>query len=246
MKNLVDLHTHSDLCNHGFSSVTENIEYASSLGLQIYGISEHQPDKKGIGASNIVFHNGPRIIPDYYNGMRVLKGIELNILDDGSFDVSRFKVENLDYCIASIHGYVYDHNHTVKENTENYLRAIYTPYINILGHIDQPGFICDYEVVVKEAMKNNVLIELNEASLDPVGSRCGAREKDVEILGYCKKYNCPIILSSDAHIKYDIGKHDYSYELLKEMDFPDELIVNYDLDMLKKYIDFTKKNYKGE
>lgn len=238
-KNLIDLHTHSVLSKHAFSSTTENIEYAHKLGLKVYGISEHQNDEKGIGAHEYCFHNGPRIIPDYYEGMRVLKGVELNILD-GHFDISRIPMERQDYAIASMHGYAYSTKHTYEENTANYLMACNTDYIKIIGHMDGSDFPCDYERIILEAKKNNKLIEFNNASLDPNSSRPGAKENDKIIFSLCKKYNVPIIINSDAHIKYDIGNFDRAFKLLEELDFPDELIVNYDLDLLNKYIRIYK------
>lgn len=235
MDTIVDLHTHSVLSRHAYSSVTENIEYAYSKGLKVYGISEHQYDDFNVGAHHFVFLNGPRAIPNYWHEMRVLKGAELNILD-GHFDVDKIKPQILDYCIASMHTYVYSKDHTAKENTDNYIMAINTPYINIIGHMDSSNYPCDYEAVIKEASNKNVLIELNNASLNPNGSRKNAKEIDIEILKYCVKYNCPIIINSDAHIKYDIGNFDRANSLLEEISFPKELIVNNDLELLNKYI----------
>ena len=123
MDTIVDLHTHSVLSRHAYSSVTENIEYAYSKGLKVYGISEHQYDDFNVGAHHFVFLNGPRAIPNYWHEMRVLKGAELNILD-GHFDVDKIKPQILDYCIASMHTYVYSKDHTAKENTDNYIMQL--------------------------------------------------------------------------------------------------------------------------
>lgn len=237
-KNLIDLHTHSVLSRHAYSSLTENIEYASSCGLKVYGISEHQPDDKNVGAHKYAFKNCYRICPKEYNGMKVLVGIELNILDDG-FDTEGLDVNSLSYCIASMHGYVYSSsNHSYDDNTKNYIMACNTPYINIIGHLDYPIFPCDYEKVVKAAKDNNKLIELNNASLNPNGSRIGAKEIDYDILKYCMKYNVPIIMGSDAHIKYQIGNVDDCISLLDEIKFPNELVLNYNLQLFESYFKY--------
>lgn len=232
-KNLIDLHTHSVLSKHAYSSLTENIEYANSIGLKVYGISDHQPDKVKVGAHKFAFNTLPRVVKDRFSNMKILSGVELNILD-GDFDID-FKIENLDYCIASMHGYIYSNKHTFEENTKNYIKACETPYVTFIGHLDYPAFPCDYEKVVKAAKQNNKLIELNNASLNPNGSRVGAREIDKIILDQCFKQNVPIILGSDAHIKYDVGNVDYCFDLLEEINFPEELIVNYNNDLLMKY-----------
>ena len=233
-KNYIDLHTHSVLSKHAYSSFTENLEYASSIGLKVYGISEHQPDKKGVGAHEFAFNTLMRIAPKKYNDTNVLVGVELNILD-GDFDLN-FKVENLSYCIASMHDYAYDSKtHTSFDNTKNYIHACETPYVTFIGHLDYPAYPCDYEKVVMAAKKNDKLIELNNSSLDPNGFRRGARDIDKIIIENCKKYGVPIIMGSDAHIKYDIGNVDRCIDLLNEQDFPDELIVNFNEDLFNKY-----------
>lgn len=236
-KNLIDLHTHSVLSTHAFSSVTENIEYASSIGLKVYGISEHQPDNKGVGVHKYAIDNAFRVLPKEYNGMKILVGIELNILENG-FDINGIKPEKLSFCIASMHKYAYDSNHTAQENTKAFINALDTPYVKILGHIDNPSFSCDYDEVVKHAKATDKIIELNNASLNPEGSRVGAKEIDKEILKYCIKYQTPIIMNSDAHIKYAIGNVDYAIQLLEEMNFPEKLILNYNEDLFKHYFKF--------
>lgn len=234
-KNLIDLHTHSVLSRHAYSSLTENIEYANSIGLKVYGISEHQPDEKNVGAHKYAFKNCKRLVPKDFNGTKVLVGIELNIRDEG-FIIDHVDVDYLDYCIASMHGYVYSPDaHTFDENTKNYIRACETPFVKIIGHLDYPVFPCDYEKVVKAAKDNDKIIELNDASLDPNGSRVGAKENDYKILEYCKKYQVPILMGSDAHIKYCVGNVDRCISLLEEINFPEELIVNYNEELFNHY-----------
>ena len=234
-KNLIDLHTHSVLSRHAYSSLTENIEYAAKIGLEVYGISEHQPDEEGVGAHKYAFHNCARIAPKVYEGTHVLVGIELNILDEG-FDLDFVKPERLSYTIASMHGYVYDkRKHSEEDNTRNYIKAINTDFVTIIGHLDYPSYVCDYEKVVKAAKDCDKIIELNNASLSPNGSRPGAKIYDYDILKYCMQYKVPVLMGSDAHIKYEIGDVSYCQELLEELHFPDELVVNYNKDLFNHY-----------
>lgn len=236
-KNLIDLHTHSVLSRHAYSSLTENVEYARSIGLKVYGISEHQPDPYGVGAHKFAFANCGRLIKDRFDDIQVLTGVELNILE-GDFDID-FKINRLDYCIASMHSYAYSENHSELENTQRYIYACETPYVTFLGHLDYPTYPCDYEKVIIAAKKNHKLIELNNASLNPKGSRVGAEKIDKIILEICRNNNVPIILGSDAHIKYDVGNVDRCNKLLEEINFPKELIVNYNNDLLKEYFNIS-------
>ena len=232
-KNYIDLHTHSVLSKHAYSSLTENIEYALSNGLKLYGISEHQPDDANAGAHEFAFVNAKRVTPNEINGMKILVGAEMNILDNG-FETSNHP-EKLDYCIASMHGYVYSKVHTFEQNTDNYIKAINTPYITFLGHLDYPIYKCNYEKVIKAVRDADKLIELNNASLVPNTSRIGALDIDKEILKHCAQYKVPVIMNTDAHIKYQIGNVEYAQKLLEEIDFPEELIVNYNKDLIKKF-----------
>ncbi len=237
MNNKIDLHTHSVLSRHAYSSLTENIEYAASIGLEVYGISEHQPDEFNVGAHKYVFNNCMRIAPKEYNNTKILVGIEMNV-SDGDFNTYGIKVDELSYCIASMHAYAYSPKHTYEENTDNYIKALYTPYISFLGHLDYPIFPCNYKKIIKAAKDCDKIIELNNASLDPNGSRKGARDIDKEILSYCMEYNVPIIMNSDAHIKFLIGNVDYCVELLEEVNFPKELVINYNTDLFNKYFKY--------
>ena len=236
MQNLVDLHIHSVASIHAFSSTTENIEYGYNAGLKVMGVSEHQPDTIGVGAHMYTIQNF-RKVPKQYKGMRILKGLELNILEDGSFYEEGFSIDKLDYAIASIHHYIYPLDASEEMNTNNYLKAIAHPKVKILGHIDDIHFKCDYERIIKACVENGVMIEANNNSFAPGSPRpSGNRDYFKKILECCKKYRCPVIMDSDAHICYDVSNIQYCYEVLKEVDFPEELIVNFNLDLLKKYI----------
>ena len=56
------------------------------------------------------------------------------------------------------------------------------------------------------------------------------------MLKLCRRYKQPVILSSDAHIASDVGNHDLAKELLAELDFPPELVVNSSLENLAVYL----------
>lgn len=234
MQNLVDLHTHSVLSKHAFSSVTENIAYAKRNGLKYYGISEHQEDEYGVGSHKYAALN-LHTIPRNVDGVHILRGIELNILDDGYIEMPLALYEYVDYSIISLHTYVYSPKHTKEENTNAFLKAMDFPKVKILGHIDNPAYPLDYEKVIEEAHKRNLIIEFNNNSLAPNGARVGAKEKDYEILEICRRLNCPIIISSDAHICYDVGRYDRAYDFLKEIDFPMDLVLNFNESLFLKY-----------
>lgn len=233
MDNLIDLHTHSVLSTHAFSSLTENINSAKNKGLKYYGISEHQFDDKGVGAHAFAFHN-LRIVPKYFGEMRFLRGCEFNILPDGSIDTSKLKKNHLDYGIASIHSYKYI-DQDIEKTTNAYLKALDNKFINIIGHIDDGRYPVNFEPVIKKAKELHKLIEINNTSLKPTTNRLNSRENLKEVIKLCIKYDEPVIINSDAHICYDVGQFELANQLLEEMGYPKNRILNFNEDLIKEY-----------
>ena len=94
----------------------------------------------------------------------------------------------------------------------------------------------DYEAIVKKAKETHTLLELNNSSLRPGGFRVNTRENDLEMLRLCKKYEVPISIGSDAHVDVDLAGFDLAMEVLKECEFPEELVVNTSLERLEKIL----------
>ena len=111
--------------------------------------------------------------------------------------------------------------------------------VKIIGHLDDSRYPVDYEKVVKKAKETNTLLEINNSSLRPNSFRVGATQNAKELLNLCKKYNVKVILGSDAHIYYQVGAFENCEKILKEVDFPGNLVVNYSEEYIKE-IFFTK------
>ena len=95
----------------------------------------------------------------------------------------------------------------------------------------------DYQALVQAAREYGVLLELNNSSLRPGGSRKDAKPRDVEMLRYCREYQVPVVIGSDAHVDTDIGNHEMALALLEEENFPQELIINRSVEALKEALD---------
>lgn len=226
MKAIIDLHTHTISSGHAFSTLKENIEGAKESGLKILGLSDHAITMPGT-AHPFYFHN-MRVIKEEINGIRVLKGIEANIIDyDGNVDVEPELIEILDYMIASLHGPCIKPG-TIEENTTALIKAMDIPKVKVIGHPDDSRFPIDYERLVLAAKEKNIAIEMNNSSLSPRSFRKNASENYKTILKLCKEHEVKIILGSDAHIYYDVGRFDNCYKLLEEIDFPEKLVWNFD------------------
>mgnify|MGYP003226317491 CR=1 FL=1 len=216
MKDYADLHTHTIASGHAYGTITEMVHAAALKDLPILGITEH--------------------VPPVLEGVRLLFGCELNIVDyKGTIDLSEKMLKRLSYTVASLHDLCLKPG-TREENTFAVVTALKNPYVTILGHPDDGKFQLDYEAVVKTAKEHHRMIELNNTSLTPGGSRIHAYENDRIILPLCAKYKVPVIMNSDAHFTTAVGEHGRAEALLKELNFPEELIANYHPEILKEYI----------
>ncbi len=230
MRAIIDLHTHTLSSGHAYSTLKENIEQGAEAGLKVIGTSDHAPMMPS-SARKIFFENY-KVIPKEIRGIRILKGIEANILDyNGSIDVESPLLENVDYIIASLHSPCIKSG-SIDENTNALIGAMKNPYIKIIGHPDDSRYILDYDRLVKAAQTYQTALELNNSSLHPGSTRINGRENARRMLKKCKEYQVKIIIGSDSHICYDVGNFEEAYKLIDEVEFPGELMINTGIDKL--------------
>lgn len=231
----LDVHTHTVASGHAYSSIREMAKEASKKGLKLLGITEHAP---GIpGTCTPIYFENLRVVPREMYGVELMLGAEINILDyNGTLSLEDGVIDKLDVRIAGIHNFCYTPG-TIEQNTNAIIEAIKNPKIDIISHPDDGLCPLDYDVIVQAAKKYNTLLELNNNSINSINQnhRKNARENSIIMLKLCKKYNVQIIISSDAHVDTDVGRFDLAYEILNEVDFPEELIIN------KSVIDFKNK-----
>ena len=224
MKYLSDLHTHSIVSGHAYSTLLENINYCAEKGIKILGTSEHAPTMPG--APHYWYFGNMKVVPRVINGVTILRGCEANILDiDGSLDMTDESSRNLDYMIASFHEPVFKPK-SKEENTEAILNVM-DKYdkVEILGHLGNPNYELDYEAIVKKAKEKNIMIEINNSSL--LGSsRVGSDVNCKKVALLCREIGTKVILTSDSHINTCIGVFNKGIELLEEIQMPKELIMN--------------------
>lgn len=240
MKILFDLHTHTIMSGHAYSSMQENIREAYEKGLSAYGFSDHAPSMKG--APTELYFENLRILPRTYKTMRVYAGAEANIIDyEGGLDLGEKVYPSIDYVIASMHS-ICIRPGTVEQNTAAYIGAMQNEFVKIIGHPDDSRFQFDYDEMVKAAVKFQVALELNNSSLLPTSGRKQGRENILILLDKCKKYGAKIVCGSDAHVSFLIGNFESSLKILKECDFPEELVLNTSLEGLDYVINKNKYN----
>ncbi|MDO4312628.1 MAG: phosphatase [Eubacteriales bacterium] len=225
MKVAVDTHTHTIASGHAYNTIREMALMASQMGLEALAITDHGPMMPG-GPHDFYFHN-IRVLPREYYGIPVLFGAELNIMDEkGRVDLPERIIERLDITVASLHSQCYGESKGFEKNTEAYLKIMQRMDVDIIGHPDDGYFEADYEALVDMAKKTGTLLEVNNSSLTPGGSRRNTYENDLQMLKLCKKTGTMIVLGSDAHVDIDIANTKYSSKVLRDTEFPEELIAN--------------------
>ena len=206
---------------------------AQAAGLKMIGISDHGP--KTLGGGRVSYFRSLAFAQPKRLGVRMLYGAEANILNiEGKLDLEDSILEKLDYVIASIHRPVFKCG-TEAENTAAYIHAMENPYVNIIGHCDDQKFPVDYFALFQAAMKNHVLLEINNSSLSPDGYRGDTRYADLILLNLSRYFNYPVLFSSDSHGTKHVGDFRYAEELAKLAEVPDDLILNYSV---RKFMGF--------
>ena len=230
----LDVHTHTIMSGHAFSTMQEMVAAAQGKKLDILGITEHGP---GIpGTCHPIYFRNLHVVPRQMGSLRLLLGVELSILDTkGTLDLDEYYFRMLDIRIAGIHALCWQGG-TIEENTDGMIAAIRNPWTHIISHPGDGTAELLFEPIVLAAKETKTLLEINNSSLNPVRNKLRARANTLEILRLCKQYDVPVILSSDAHFSHSIGDFGFIWPLLQETEFPDELIMNYDAGRFLEHI----------
>jgi putative hydrolase len=234
LKVAADLHCHTVASGHAYSTVEEVIRAASAAGLDAVAITDHGPNMPG-NLPNWYFEN-MKVIPHAVLGVEVFRGIEANIINDaGSLDAGADMMKNLNFIVASCHTVTIS-GPDADYYTSACVNAMKNPRVNVLGHPDDGRMPLHYADIVHAAAETHTLLEVNNHSLSHFAPRLNARENLKEMLKYCRKLDVPVVLSSDAHVSFAVAHFENCIALIKELEFPKELIANSSLDKLKSFL----------
>jgi len=162
-----DLHMHT-VETDGRNTIQEMAEAARERGYKYMAITDH--------SKNLAFANGLddkralehiqriRAANESINGIRIFAGIEVDILADGSLDLSDSVLERMDLVIASVHSHF---NQSEQEMTDRLLKAIANPNVSLIGHptgrllLRRDAYAFDIDGVLEAAARHKVAMELN-------------------------------------------------------------------------------------
>ncbi len=235
MKIIADMHTHTVASTHAYSTVKEMAEAARDAELEFLAITDHTPDSTD-GPHIWHFHNLHKAIPRELFGVKIIYGAETSVTDySGNVDFPDKECAALDWIIGSVHTDILPSG-TTEQNTAAYLGLVKNPYIDVIGHPANVKFTFDYETGIKAFAEYDKLVEINESTLLWKNSEENYRK----IIPLCKKHGVKLIVNTDAHFYTAVGKVSRSLSLLEELDYPEELIVNLNRDLLLERINRKK------
>ncbi len=162
------LHVHSTWSD-GQNTIREMAEACIARGLTYLGLTDHSKTAAYAGGLNEEdlrrqHEEIDQLNQEYAGRIRILKGIECDILRDGSMDFADDVLATLDFVVASIHSLF---NLSSEEQTQRMLRAISNPYVDIIGHptgrilLGREGYTLNLEAVIDAAAEHGVCIEIN-------------------------------------------------------------------------------------
>lgn len=200
-----DLHLHSNFKiespSHGpgVDSIEDIVKKAKELGYEYVGISDHPPGFTTAGEEYINKWTKERTkfiqrLELKTNSIRVLNGLEVDILGNGSLSVPEEAVKLLDYCIAGIHS---GHRGSKEEITNRLLKALESPYVDIISHPtnrllnERDSSEAEWEEIFKLASRNNKILEINAYP-----NRLDLRE---DLVRQALKFGVKFIINTDAH-----------------------------------------------
>lgn len=236
-----DLHTHTVASGHAYSTVAEMAKGAFKNGIRLIAITDHGPKMPG-GAHRYHFGNFS-VVPDKLYGVRIIKGIEANILAEGKLDLDNDGLARLDFAAAGIHPAT-GHNLKNKEDyTKATIKAMQNPYLDMITHPIQREYPLDLERVAAAAAENNVILELNASSYSSRKKHTrGIKSQSLKLLKLAKKYSFKLAVNSDAHFYDRIGEYSSLDFIFKSPYFEKDLIINRDLAVINNYLE--KRNQK--
>lgn len=231
MKLIADLHTHTLVSHHAYSTVQEMCDYASKAGFQAIAITDHAPGMPD--AANSWHFTGMWIMPRQIDGLTVLRGTELNVQNyDGTVDLDDNTLKLLDIVIASLHTYSIKPA-TAREHTRAYELLCQNPLIDIIGHPTDPAFDFDYSALAKAAASTGTALELNSHALK---KHPDAESNYRRLIEACLREGTPMSVASDAHISYEIGDFGPIPRLLDEMGVEEKQVINSGADALNAFL----------
>jgi DNA polymerase (family 10) len=208
------LHCHTKYSD-GTTGILEMARAARAKGWTYLGISDHSQAAEYAGGltRDAVLRQHDEIdrVNQEFDGFRVLKGIEADILADGHLDYGDELLDRFDFVIGSIHA---RQSMTADQMTRRVLTAMSDPRLTILGHptgrllLAREPFAIDLDAVIQTAAETGVALELN----------CDPHRLDLDwrVLQVCRQRGVTVELGPDAHSPDELDFIDFGIQIARK------------------------------
>ncbi|CDQ43632.1 PHP domain-containing protein [Mycolicibacterium neoaurum] len=223
-----DLHLHSNWSD-GSAPIPEMMAAAADLGHEYCALTDHSPRltvANGLSADRL--RRQLDVIDELreqFRPMRILTGIEVDILDDGTLDQEPELLERLDIVVASVHSKL---KMDAPSMTRRMMRAVSGGQANVLGHCTgrlveggrgtRPESQFDAEEVFIACRDNGVAVEIN--------SRPERRDPPTRLLDLALEIGCDFSIDTDAHAPGQLDFLGYGAQRALDAGVPVDRIVN--------------------
>lgn len=223
-----DLHTHSDWSDGG-SPIEEMMRRAAALGHDYCALTDHSPRltvANGLSAERL------RSQLDVIAGLnaelapfRILTGIEVDILEDGSLDQDPDLLDELDIVVASVHSKLRSEREAM---TRRMLAAVRNPRVDILGHCTgrlvegargtRPESQFDAEKVFEACRESGTAVEIN--------SRPERRDPPSRLIELARDLDCLFSIDTDAHAPGQLAWQGYGCDRAEKCGVEADRVIN--------------------
>ncbi|QTJ69810.1 PHP domain-containing protein [Rhodococcus sp. ZPP] len=223
-----DLHTHSDWSDGG-SPIDEMMRSAASLGHEYCALTDHSPRltvANGLSADRlraqveVIARLNEELAP-----FRILTGIEVDILEDGSLDQDPDLLDELDIVVASVHSKLRAESGAM---TRRMLKAVENPRVDVLGHCTgrlvtggrgtRPESTFDAEKVFTACRDHGTAVEIN--------SRPERRDPPSRLIDLAMDLGCLFSIDTDAHAPGQLAWQGYGCERAMRCGVEPEQVIN--------------------
>jgi putative hydrolase len=223
-----DLHSHSDWSDGG-SPIEEMVMTALELGHEYLALTDHSPRLRVANGLTVARLTKQLDVVDAVNahlggGFRLLRGIEVDILDDGALDQTEEMLGRLDVVVASVHSKL---RMDAGPMTRRMVAAVRDPRTNVLGHCTgrlvtggrgtRPQSEFDAEAVFTACRDHDVAVEIN--------SRPERQDPPDDLLTLALEIGCLFSVDSDAHAPGQLDFLSLGAERAERLGVPQERIV---------------------
>jgi DNA polymerase (family 10) len=219
------LHCHTD-GSDGTETLEAMAKATRQRGFEYFGVADHSKSAHYAGGLSVeqieVQHrDADRLNKSFGKDFRILKGIESDILADGSLDYPDEILESFDFVVASIHGrFKLDR----KAQTERLLKAVCNPHTTILGHMTgrqlqrRPGYDIDVEKVLRACARHCVAVEIN--------AHPWRLDLDWRWHQAALDFGCMMSINPDAHSIRELDHMHWGVEMARKGGVPPDRVLN--------------------